>query len=630
MNQRFPFASVLVPLAILATCGCQASSSPGKPSEALACLDLAALPACSSAGWCWADPLPQGLTITSVHGLASNDAWVAATSILHWDGTNLALVYADPATRFESVFETASGEVWAAGESVVESSGAAAGAIVRLRNGVPQTMRSTPATLISGTGPDDLWFANGETASHWDGNAFTDFTLPGTAGEGVMPLSLSAAGGSAWLTARLASQAPGFLDTLFTFANGAWTGGTIQADAVHAFDASHIWISAGDEVGPLGSPLITGDDVLDEFSAIAGSSPTDVWVIGSESAGGAPALLHSNGTSLERDVYQGTGIPSALFVGSSGWGFIGDSRGELLKLSGGSFVPAIAAPMPYVNLPSLWGTGPDDVYLVGVAVATDLSAPAAGIAEHWDGCRWSVLDFGLGPLGPLGGVWATGSDVWITGQDPGVASPPVQGFLLHKGASGAWTRLSTPDGGVYGSVWGTAANDVWFGGPTFMHWDGTVLSTVPTPTGLPPSPSLTSLTGSASDDIWAVQRETPDTLYHYDGNSWTQQTSPVEGGFELVLSVAKNDVWGWGFGGLERYDGTTWAAVTTPTDPDVLAMWANSPSDVWFGQSLHWNGSVVETMIALGEPTAMWGDGTHVWSLTSAGALGGGGGIQVH
>jgi hypothetical protein len=138
------------------------------------------------------------------------------------------------------------------------------------------------------------------------------------------------------------------------------------------------------------------------------------------------------------------------------------------------------------------------------------------------------------------------------------------------------------------------------------------------------------LTGSASDDIWAVQRETPDTLYHYDGNSWTQQTSPVEGGFELVLSVAKNDVWGWGFGGLERYDGTTWAAVTTPTDPDVLAMWANSPSDVWFGQSLHWNGSVVETMIALGEPTAMWGDGTHVWSLTSAGALGGGGGIQVH
>src|SRR3989442_2140802 len=46
-------------------------------------------PVCSSDGWCWSNPLPQGNPLTSVWGSASTDVWAVGYggTILHWDGS---------------------------------------------------------------------------------------------------------------------------------------------------------------------------------------------------------------------------------------------------------------------------------------------------------------------------------------------------------------------------------------------------------------------------------------------------------------------------------------------------------------------------------------------------------------
>jgi hypothetical protein len=578
------------------------------PSEgASACIDTSALPVCTVDGWCWVDPLPQGQPITGLHALAADDAWLAAGVVLHWDGASETLAFGDPSSStFASVFEAAPNEVWAASLD---------GPVVRYRDGILQTMLTTGASAITGTGPSDVWIA-GTTVSHWDGSALSDTMLPPSSSQAV---AICTAGGSTW--ALGSTQVPNFLpiNSLYQFSGGTWTNVPTGYDpgAIAAFGGNDLWLALGNEVGPLGGPLLTSDRPLDDFSLLGGSSDTDVWVAGN--AMSTPSLLHSNGTELDRVAYSGASYPTALWIDRSS-AFLGDSRGQLLTLCGGTSVAVTPQPLPstaFTGYQALWGSGPDDVYFVGSEYSYDYTSPGfVGSIAHWDGCRWSPFDPGLGALLPAQAVWAMDDDVWITGEPLGIG--PGIPYLLHKDAAG-WHQLPTPSNNTYGSIWGSATNDVWFGGATFMHWDGTNLTTLPPPSGLPPSPEITSLTGTATDDIWAVEPGIPDTLYHYDGSMWSQRPTP-NGGFNVVWAVAPDDVWGAGFSGIFHYDGTQWSLVDSG---GAFAIWGNGPKDIWFSESLHWDGTKISAIAGLGDGQTMWGDGQRVWSADEEG-------IHVH
>ncbi|WP_394848843.1 hypothetical protein LZC95_15485 [Pendulispora brunnea] len=572
------------------------------PPDLTGCVDLTKLPTCSEDGWCWVDPLPQGFRIQSMHGIAPNDMWAAARAVLHWDGKYLRRTYFDPAMDFQGVFETGPHEVWATGKSTRESG---VGAIVRLRDGVPETMRATPWYVISGTGQNDLWFGGASKTSHWDGSKFTDFAIPddGTA------LSLDATGEQPWLVAAHAIVPRGTYTRLYSFSNERWVPRSevpFNPSAVHVFPPNEVWVSTQDGVGKLGSPLIHANVPFYGYGAIQGASSKDFWVTGRDDSS-ARTMLHFDGTSLQPYAYPGASSPTSMFFGGPGWGYVGDGRGELLRLRRESFVPVTRPPMPSI-FGEIWGTGPNDIYIVG-----EISALSRrGVAIHWDGCQWKEVDFGLGPLGEFSDVWGKGDEIWIVGHDA------QKGFLLHKDASGKWTRLATPQDAPYESVWGAASNDVWFGGPTFMHWNGSTFETVPKPSG---SSSFGELTGSGSDDIWAIARSQDAPLYHYDGHAWTQQ---VEKYIELVAPVAKNDVWGWsGFRRtLQHFDGRKWTPVELPNDDpkrDVFGIWANGPNDVWIGEQLHWDGTAVRAVNSDTDAHRMWGDGKNTWSLLSGG-----------
>ncbi|WP_394832440.1 hypothetical protein LVJ94_38620 [Pendulispora rubella] len=413
------------------------------------------------------------------------------------------------------------------------------------------------------------------------------------------------AGGRAWITVGIEYSTKSLL---YSFANGVWSFET-NADFVHAFNANDVWISNKNRAGRLGSTLLESEDPYDRFYEIAGASPTDVWLHRFT----GKSLVHSDGTSL-RPVPGLNDSFTDLFIGGTDWGFIGGPGGGFLKRDGAeSFVPTSPPPLPGIMNTSMWGTGPADVYSVG-----SNGSVGVGLAKHWDGCQWSVVDFGR-KIGTLRGVWATGSDVWITGYEE-LPGDRKDGFLLHKDASGKWTYLPQDPHSYYVGVWGSAANDVWFAGPNFMHWDGSTFTKVPLPDERRPTADL--LSGSAADDIWAVHLGKSNPLFHYDGRAWTAQPGPE---VNFIRSIAKNDVWATSAdGSVHHYDGATWRSVGLLPGKrwsSIGSIWANGPNDVWFGENAHWDGSAIQFVHPISSSEdfmnhSMWGDGTLVWTST--------------
>ena len=76
---------------------------------------------CSSDGWCWSNPLPQGNPLWSVWGSASTDVWAVGLggTILHWDGSAWSPVASGTVNSLTSVRGSASNDVWAVGDGTI-------------------------------------------------------------------------------------------------------------------------------------------------------------------------------------------------------------------------------------------------------------------------------------------------------------------------------------------------------------------------------------------------------------------------------------------------------------------------------------------------------------------------------
>jgi hypothetical protein len=148
------------------------------------------------------------------------------------------------------------------------------------------------------------------------------------------------------------------------------------------------------------------------------------------------------------------------------------------------------------------------------------------------------------------------------------------------------------------------AADIWVTGnqssyrrPLAAHWDGERWYRYPVPgTG-----SLQRLTGSATDDLWAVSwNMRDDSVFHWDGSAWSPTSlAPVEGDLDLhdVLSFGPDDVWLAGAavrprrGGilalpvLQHWDGRGWSHATLPVlDTEFGAFFAlggRAEGDLW-------------------------------------------------
>jgi photosystem II stability/assembly factor-like uncharacterized protein len=256
-------------------------------------------------------------------------------------------------------------------------------------------------------------------------------------------------------------------------------------------------------------------------------------------------------------------------------------------------------------LVEIWGSGPDDVWAVGLY----------GRTVHWDGDRWRTIPNAASRSDPpitLTGVHGSAADdVWFVGHggvvmrwdgdefdvlNLPVASPlhsvwsPDRDRALVVGGDGttgaAWFRnggtwhdVSGGDTGHLNSVWGAAFDDAWAVGAygLIRRWNGTAWSTVASPTG----EHLYFVHGTASDDVWAVGAY--GVVLHWDGAAWTLQdiTTPSSIANATVFAEARDSVWiTRASGSILRWNGA-YLTTSGTLSPEPYAVWGSAADGYW-------------------------------------------------
>ena len=207
---------VFVVLAALALQGCvragyvpDASADAAPPDGAVP----AEVGRCSSDGWCWVFPLPDGSSLFGVWSSGPTDVWaVGATgAILHFDGSSWEHVPSGTEVTLDGVSGSGPADIWAAGQGgiVLHYGGTSwrevpsgtgddlwgvwasgpqdawavgqSGTIIRFDgSGWARQASKTTDNLIHvhGTGPQDVWVVgqvdgSAGTILHWDGAGWT-------------------------------------------------------------------------------------------------------------------------------------------------------------------------------------------------------------------------------------------------------------------------------------------------------------------------------------------------------------------------------------------------------------------------------------------------------------------------
>ncbi len=174
---------------------------------------------------------------------------------------------------------------------------------------------------------------------------------------------------------------------------------------------------------------------------------------------------------------------------------------------------------------SITGTGPQDIWAVGTA----------GTLIHFDGQRWSDASSYWG--GSLKRLYGTGAkDVWAVGE---------HGVILHYDGS-AWFRVPSSTRELLRGLW------------------------------------LRPGRGDTPGDAWAL--DTAGTLLRFDGTSWLElphdSTETVR--ITDVHATPQGDVWAVGAGGvIQHWEGKALVSKVSGTTRGLLAVFSNSPSDVW-------------------------------------------------
>lgn len=289
------------------------------------------------------------------------------------------------------------------------------------------------------------------------------------------------------------------------------------------------------------------------------------------------------------------------------------------------------------SLGSIWGTGPNDIW-IGTSWSNELihydgtgwatvSTPGYSVSDIWgaspneywavsedriysyDGTQWTA-----GPrrsVSLLGAITGTSSsDVWVAG---------LNNTLFHRDAGG-WHVVDLWQQDVP-RVWGSSASDVWI--PP-MHFTGSVWEQ---DFAVHDLPDIRGMWSSSPNDIWTTHAS--GQLSHFDGNQWTSVSSPIGEHMYGIWGSAPDDVWAVGSNGLViRYDGVDWVAQTVPVSEHLSAVWGSSSTDVWFAGN---NGSVMRfdgaTFTQVATPTtenlnALWGSSSSdVWCVGQNGTV---------
>ena len=200
-------------------------------------------------------------------------------------------------------------------------------------------------------------------------------------------------------------------------------------------------------------------------------------------------------------------------------------------------------------LSSVWGTSPDNVYIVG-------GTPEQGEIYHFDGQSWRQMAIPNVPI-----------LVWVYGFAPDniLAVGVGGGVLRYDGAE--WRKLDAGTTEDLWGVWGPAPDDVWIvggtvgdGAPALLHFDGVTFTPVGTPANDRNATSLFKVWGIGSK-VFAVGER--GLIIEYTGGAWAQRPTGADADEDFVSLWGTSEdhivaVGGRSSARLAVYDGKGW------------------------------------------------------------------------
>lgn len=551
--------------------------------------DFTSLPPLDPFGgrWSWVSPRPQDNALRGVWGSSSTDAWAVGVdgTILRWNGSDWSVHHTRAATELDGVWGSAPDDVW-----VVGSDGGV-GMILRWDGAAWSSTWAAPAAALRaiwGSAPDDVW-AVGEATVHWDGTSWS-FGGPCCGLNGI------------WGSSRSDVWAVGPAGRVEHWDGVAWS--RVATGAVENLTA--VWGSSDRDVTVVGDGVVLhwnghGWQKLNfagrRFSAVGGSSASDVWALAGDT------FLHVTATSAQ--LLHVAGTYRALWVNAANdlWA-VGDA-GAILRRLDGSWQRHDTRMLPSTfSATKVWGSARDDAWILGTSADV----------FHWDGSAWSPVPTGTSAL--LHAIWGSAAnDLWAVGGSGG-------GVIRHWDGAAWSTAHEGTVWDLYLDVGGTGASDVWVVGllGAILHWDGAGWSSVPSPT----ASSLQAVWVRAIDDAWAVGDG--GTIARWDGATWTSVSSPTTQRLWDVWGSSANDAWAVGEGAILHWDGEAWSIPWNVESCPLFAVWGFSPNDVWaVGRDsyawatriLHWDGTAWSgSTTGQGSLIGVWGAAANdVWAV---------------
>jgi hypothetical protein len=251
---------------------------------------------------------------------------------------------------------------------------------------------------VWGTGPQDVYAVGGRNGSaagailHYDGSSWSEVSGPAVTSPGdTLVLWQSITG----------------LSGQDIYVVGAGYSPTLTPLAAH-FDGQG-WTT-------LTLPAVTHRELLDVWA----SSPEDVYVCG---------VLRDPATGEDNSHHQG------LVLHYDGENWTESTHGEL-----------------GVHLKAVWGTGPNNVYVVG----------DPGIVVHWDGVSWNEEPRLITTA--LHEIWGT--------SPANIYAVAARGAILRFDGT-QWTRMENPSTRDLFGLWGSAPDDAWSAGVRGIILHGT-------------------------------------------------------------------------------------------------------------------------------------------------------------
>jgi len=259
-------------------------------------------------------------------------------------------------------------------------------------------------------------------------------------------------------------------------------------------------------------------------------------------------------------------------------------------------------------LSAVWGSGPDDVFVVG-------GTREQGEIYHYDGSIWQAMNVPTAPLL----IWVFGfgpDDVYAVGEEGGA---------LHYDGQ-RWRSLQSGTNEDLWGIWGSAPEDLWIvggdtgqGDPVILHFDGQTF----TPMAPPPN----DRNANALFKVWGIGSKvfavgSNGLIIEYDGQDWLQVPTgaAADDDFVSLWGTSENNivaVGGRSIGRLSAYDGQSWTTQGLGPAPGLNAVFMVDADEAIIGGLNGYVGSydpLTDVLMDENAPTnqavhGIWGDG---------------------